>query len=157
MKDNTCEDCGKTFTPLRNLRRHRETVHLNIKKYVCKYCPSAYTQNRSLQRHIIKQHSYLADTDDYHFELGEQNYIITYSKWYTGSRRKVPSGMRRCALAALSWWVAVRRKFNHTNSLAPPFILTFIRLLQKIMMIHYLLCACLSQDNGTICGKGVDE
>ena len=46
------EECGRTFLQIEGLRRHRETVHLNIKRHVCKHCGVAYTTTTNLKNHI---------------------------------------------------------------------------------------------------------
>ena len=51
----TCETCQKTFTHMRNLKRHVKDVH-GEKKFVCEQCGESFTRKVNLERHQ-KRHS----------------------------------------------------------------------------------------------------
>ena len=54
----TCPDpgCGETFGRIYDLKRHRESVHLKIKNFVCDHCEKRFTDKRDLNRHAQAIH-----------------------------------------------------------------------------------------------------
>lgn len=46
-----CEECGKTYTAERNLKRHIETKHTNNSKYTCELCEKQFDWSHDLRRH----------------------------------------------------------------------------------------------------------
>jgi uncharacterized Zn-finger protein len=67
-KDFECPKCHKKFIAKGVLKRHDETVHLKLRKYVCEVCGRAYGQNAHLQGHIRTKHSrtFVDDEDEDH-------------------------------------------------------------------------------------------
>jgi DNA-directed RNA polymerase subunit RPC12/RpoP len=62
-----CLDCGKTYTLLRNLKRHTEQQHYDLAKvyqkhdkvdgkYKCMFCNKAYSHSRDLKKHYRSKH-----------------------------------------------------------------------------------------------------
>ena len=52
-----CDECGKIFSHLRNLKRHKESCNVNVKVkvYACEVCNKSYSRLDNLKRHA-KQH-----------------------------------------------------------------------------------------------------
>ena len=50
-----CNACGKRFTQKENYTDHTNS-HRNIKAHKCNFCGAAYTYRSMLRHHIIKQH-----------------------------------------------------------------------------------------------------
>ena len=81
-KNHVCIECGKSYRDKRNLKEHREVVHLGNKKFKCEQCPYTSGCKQNLKKHIKAVHekirrfvcekcSYTATTKDnlmYHTE-----------------------------------------------------------------------------------------
>ena len=52
----TCHICDKNFTSKPHLKRHRESVHLGIRKFKCGYCDKAFVDSRQVKRHTNSVH-----------------------------------------------------------------------------------------------------
>ena len=55
-KGNQCKQCDKTFSCIRNVRRHIETVHKKLKKFKCDACEQTFGHNGDLKRHVETIH-----------------------------------------------------------------------------------------------------
>ena len=53
----TCNICQKTFYKFSNLKRHKETVHLKIKKYNCEICEQPFHSQADIRKHCQRIHS----------------------------------------------------------------------------------------------------
>ena len=53
---HSCEQCGKIFTQVGTLSRHKKTVHGGV-KYSCNHCEREYTQSGDLTKHVKTKHS----------------------------------------------------------------------------------------------------
>ena len=51
-----CTYCGKTFTAVRNARRHIREIHLESKSAACHLCPRAFGRRERLKIHIRSEH-----------------------------------------------------------------------------------------------------
>ncbi|KAF3427033.1 hypothetical protein E2986_13550 [Frieseomelitta varia] len=52
----TCQQCGRGYTMLCNLRRHINRECGGKRQFPCFYCGYSFTQKTSLQRHVIAIH-----------------------------------------------------------------------------------------------------
>ena len=56
-----CEECGKTCPSKWHLIRHREAVHLKLKKYKCEHCRALFYYHDKFLKHAsscaVKQQS----------------------------------------------------------------------------------------------------
>ena len=85
MNKLSCEYCDRLLSNKRNLKRHIETAHLNIKPYKCEHCE--FTSN---QKHaLMNRHSCYAKLKKEMNEDGEtineymvdnyyNNYVLKY-------------------------------------------------------------------------------
>ena len=54
----TCEICLKSFTDVKNKRRHTNNVHNKISRnYECKYCEKSFGRKDNLDKHVKQCHS----------------------------------------------------------------------------------------------------
>ena len=53
-KKYRCKYCSKVFVG--NIRRHIESVHLNIQPFKCRFCDRTFTQNSNRKSHEISKH-----------------------------------------------------------------------------------------------------
>ena len=53
--EHQCEHCGKSFSKLKNLKRHRQVIHVS-KDYKCEFCGKAFSLKSSVKFHIHKVH-----------------------------------------------------------------------------------------------------
>ena len=53
-----CSECGKSFKLLKDLRRHKETVHnQDIRtRYYCNFCNASFNRKDNLLKHVSKLH-----------------------------------------------------------------------------------------------------
>ena len=51
----TCEDCGGLFSGQYELRRHRLSVHHNV-RFTCPYCDAYYSRKYNLKLHMKQKH-----------------------------------------------------------------------------------------------------
>ena len=68
-KDATvCTVCGKGFSAYFHVKRHIETVHLNVKPYECKYCKKKFGQQPHWKKHeslhALRNESELNDDEE---------------------------------------------------------------------------------------------
>ena len=57
-QSSSCNQCGKSFSELRTLKRHQLSVHEKAKLFKCNFCEDMFfPRNDYLTRHIRKQHS----------------------------------------------------------------------------------------------------
>jgi len=47
----TCPACQKTFTQMRNLKRHFDTIHRGIEKYTCMFCGRKFGRTDAMKIH----------------------------------------------------------------------------------------------------------
>ncbi|XP_076546440.1 uncharacterized protein LOC143305703 [Osmia lignaria lignaria] len=52
----TCQQCGRGYTMLCNLRRHMKWECGGKRQFPCYYCSYSFTQKTSLQRHLTAIH-----------------------------------------------------------------------------------------------------
>ena len=56
-KEFQCQDCGKGFKVLKELKRHQMSAHIKSKPYNCRYgCDIAYNDKSNRNQHERKQH-----------------------------------------------------------------------------------------------------
>ncbi|KAI7890751.1 uncharacterized protein EV154DRAFT_481879 [Mucor mucedo] len=55
-KDHHCTDCNMSFNRSAHLKRHKQTVHEQLKEHSCNQCQSKYTRVDNLRKHIAKKH-----------------------------------------------------------------------------------------------------
>ena len=65
---HSCEQCGKIFTRVGTLSRHKKTVHGGV-KYSCNHCDREYTQSGDLAKHLKTKHSTTTDTSYRTYQL----------------------------------------------------------------------------------------
>lgn len=93
-----CEICDKTFGCLSNYKRHIDTFHKKIKKYICDYpgCGKAYCANKALKDHknthtgkmrelFSKKHSVI----HWLSFSGEKPYACPYCSFRTGDNTTI--------------------------------------------------------------------
>ena len=51
-KDHKCESCGKSFSQVRDLKRHIHTIHEGHKDYKCETCGKSFAERGTLAKHI---------------------------------------------------------------------------------------------------------
>ncbi len=51
-----CPICGKVLRDRRNLRRHEDAVHLNIRPHGCDRCPKRFSARGDLREHVMAVH-----------------------------------------------------------------------------------------------------
>ena len=65
MKRLKCQDCGKGFLLEYQLKKHVESVHLNSKRYQCRYgCDNRFNDASNRNAHEKKKHGTLFVTSD---------------------------------------------------------------------------------------------
>ena len=55
-KQHSCEQCDKTFTDRKNMKKHIKRIHEGLNLYVCNECNQGYSQKAHMQRHINSVH-----------------------------------------------------------------------------------------------------
>ena len=58
-KNFSCDKCDRKFTDKRDLKRHHDAVHLNIKQtklYSCNYCVKTFKFKKHLDSHRVTDH-----------------------------------------------------------------------------------------------------
>lgn len=50
-KEIKCESCLRVFSNETNLKRHRDAIHLNIKRFECEICKKSFSQKTALNAH----------------------------------------------------------------------------------------------------------
>jgi len=56
-----CKECGKFFSRLQNLKRHKVVVHFGIKAFVCRLCKNNFASRGNLKHHLISVHELEAE------------------------------------------------------------------------------------------------
>ena len=60
MKSQQCQDCGKGFFNLDELKKHRMNVHLKLRPYKCRYgCDVGYNDRSNRNQHEKRVHGKL--------------------------------------------------------------------------------------------------
>ena len=57
IKKIVCADCGKKFRDNTGLRVHEENVHQKIRKFVCESCSSKFATKQKLNLHVQNKHT----------------------------------------------------------------------------------------------------
>ena len=52
-----CNFCGKSFTAIRNARRHIREIHMGQNAFTCHLCPRAFGRRERLKVHLRSDHS----------------------------------------------------------------------------------------------------
>ena len=55
-KSIQCQECGKSFNQKGNLKRHKDTIHLGLKKFCCEFCQKEFSKKDNMMHHISKLH-----------------------------------------------------------------------------------------------------
>ena len=64
-----CKQCDKTFTCIRSVIRHIETVHKKLKKFKCDDCEKIFGQIWTMKRHVETIHKQLKNFKCNHCEM----------------------------------------------------------------------------------------
>lgn len=57
-KTHQCTSCKKSFLNQYQLKTHKDTVHLKLNKFKCKFCHIVYRNFLNLHQHCVKCHDY---------------------------------------------------------------------------------------------------
>ena len=52
-----CNFCGKSFTAIRNAKRHLKEIHMGKNQFACHLCPRAFVRRERLKVHLRSDHS----------------------------------------------------------------------------------------------------
>ena len=58
----SCDVCGKQFLHLRNMKRHKYSIHMNLDQHQCKVCGKELKGTFNLKVHLKTQHKVIQTT-----------------------------------------------------------------------------------------------
>ena len=84
-KDNKCEFCGKSFSPVDGLTVHMKYVHDGDQRnYKCEQCLQSFKRKSDLKSHIYVKHE--DHKDDYNFFLKWREILIMFRSHHSGDQ-----------------------------------------------------------------------
>ena len=57
-KDYKCDECGKSFTQLGNMKKHIYIVHRGHKDYNCNSCGKLFSRAGNLKKHMKTRYTF---------------------------------------------------------------------------------------------------
>lgn len=83
---HVCEICGLSYLQSSHLKKHMDTVHLNIKPHVCSICGHAFPFEFNLKQHELthKEKGFKCDVCDKAFTL--ESSLLSHMRVHTGEK-----------------------------------------------------------------------
>lgn len=69
------EGCTKEFRDSSNLRKHENSVHLNIRKFLCEFCVAQFKTSSCLKTHITAYHTRQEDREHFTCNICNKTFL----------------------------------------------------------------------------------
>lgn len=111
----TCNQCDKSFCHLRNLIKHKNSIHRNIRPYTCEQCGKSFTALQYLSEHMrthTGEKPYSCDECDKAF--AQHSTLMCHKR--AVHKRARPFGCQQCDRAFVSAGELRRHSITHTGN-----------------------------------------
>ena len=62
------------------MKRHKKTVHFNVREHHCWKCPKSFTEARTLNQHVVRVHKEVLANEDQmkmvEMSIGKHNFFL---------------------------------------------------------------------------------